>query len=115
LNYDSPGFSSPIPGAGSGTDRAGTAPGSDGVGFAPNDLATVGHVVVTTPGSSTVPGPQPAVSVDSGDSGLPSQTESLGPRGLSAFGISAGWSMSETGAGRGQANHMRHPNNGSTS
>ncbi len=118
--YDSvqgSGYQDQLPAIGNFDASSMTAPGSDGVGTQPNDLAVIASgVTVTTPGSSSQP-PQPVTDVNAGDSGVPSQPESLGPQGLSGSAASSApgpLSMSDTGAGHGQAGHHRHPNNANT-
>ena len=101
--YDSAGWpGSPLPGAGSGTDRAYAPGGSDGV--------TPGHggPVIGTPAvssvgvSSQVPGGRPSQAVYSGDSASVSSGIAV-PSG-SLYGDDS------TGAGSGSAGHNRHPN-----
>lgn len=105
-NYDSPGFSSPLPGAGSGTDRAGTAPGSQGMTYGESDGSLM-----------SVPVTNPFVSVQ-----LPRQTMDVGPGDTSsnsndqAIPPDNPWfappGSERTGAGLGNAGHYVHPNGG---
>jgi hypothetical protein len=92
--------------------HAGSAPGTDGVGYKRNDLDSIASAVVTVPGASSVPGPQPVTNVDRGDTQVPAQTDSLGLAGLCAFGLTPGWSLDATNAGRGRAAGAGNPNAG---
>ena len=109
--YDSPGFEDQLPAFSprSSHDYM-PPPGSAGIGTDRNDLGTLATVIVTGPGGSSTGVPQPTARVDAGDTGVPSQTDSLGPDGLCGSGLSAGHVMDQTNAGRGRVVTPHHPN-----
>jgi hypothetical protein len=110
--YDSNGYIEKLPGVPGWGAGTWAATGSDGVGFQRNDLDPIAQVIVTINGASSVPGPQPTTSVDAGDSGVPSQPVSLGTTGLCAIGLSPGWTLDSTNAGRGHVSSPGNPNAG---
>lgn len=72
-SYDSPGYADKTP-AGRVDESTGLGAGSEGIGTDPVNLESLGRVIVTVPGSSSVPD-QPMATVDTGDSSVPSQVQ----------------------------------------
>jgi len=109
--YDSPGYGDQLPGFPvRNSHDYGSAPGSAGDRAEESYGPVIGMAPVSAPyGSSQLPANRPEVPVRSGDTSGMSSDQSVQPSIFLAGG-EHGSSPSETGAGRGMAGHVHHPN-----
>jgi hypothetical protein len=110
--YDSPNFPDQVPGfAARNSHDYMSAPGSDSPGDPGPTGQVIGSAVVSAPfGSSQLPENRPVLPVTAGDSCGFSDDKPIHDNTAFLAGGRLGNSPSETGAGRGQADHVHHPN-----